>query len=145
VFVLTLVTSCYTSSCLPLTYVGGIINKVSQETSPSSVQLSSPRSCPLPYTNASACENKIKANFSIKLVQIGRQNCTYPPATIPPIRKSTENFFFPFFPCLFGSRTAPPHRLGLLDYPMLLVRTSSNSTSFSLVVPLIGKKTTVTM
>lgn len=89
--------------------LGGIINKASPESFASSVQLSSPRNCPLPYTNASACENKIKANFSIKLVQIGRQLCTYPCTTIPPIRKSTENFFFPhFLPRLFDSRAMPP-------------------------------------
>lgn len=79
----------------------GIINKASPESFPSSVQLTSPRNCPLPYTNSSACENKIKANFSIKLVQIGRQQCAYPCTTIPHIRKSTENFFLsPFFPLL---------------------------------------------
>lgn len=90
----------------------GIINKASPESFPSSAQLTSPRNCPLPYTNASACENKIKANFSIKLVQIGRQQCTYPCTTIPPISKSTENFSFSlFFPCLFDPSNMPPSSL----------------------------------
>lgn len=123
----------HTVSVLPSIFLSssrscwGIINKASPESFPSSVQLTSPRNCPLPYTNSSACENKIKANFSIKLVQIGRQQCAYPCTTIPHIRKSTENFFLsPFFPLLlrFSYRAPHPLHLLLLGYPMLLVRPS---------------------
>ena len=124
----------------------GIINKASPESFPSSAQLTSPRNCPLPYTNASACENKIKANFSIKLVQIGRQQCTYPCTTIPPISKSTENFSFPFFSLACSILPTCPLHLLLLGYLMLLVKpSSSNRTTFSLISPLFSAKTVVTL
>lgn len=124
----------------------GIINKASPESFPSSVQLTSPRNCPLPYTNASACENKIKANFSIKLVQIGRQQCTYPCTTIPPISKSTENFSFSLFSLACSILPTCPLHLLLLGYLMLLVKPSSwNRTSFSLISLLFSTKTVVTL
>lgn len=124
----------------------GIINKASPESFTSSVQLTSPRNCPLPYTNASACENKIKANFSIKLVQIGRQQCTYPCTTIPPISKSTENFSFSLFSLACSILPTCPLHLLLLGYLMLLVKpSSSNRASFSLISPLFSAKTVVTL